>query len=174
MADNLRAGTNPNHFVVSEYEASGYRMKLREKILREMEKVSAKPGTKRDDICWRHINYRCWRGVDCLFKHPTLCESLINGTSCGTGKELCNLYHPQIYYNYLRYKVCKWGGRCKFRDTDNMQGRRDDRNYVQSNGRHLKKRESDNPNSCRNYNTNIKHINEYRGYGNHPNSHLGS
>ena len=114
IADNLRVGIDPNHFVVSEDEASGYRMKLKEKILREMEKVSAKPGTKRDDtkrddICWRHINYRCWRGVDCLFKHPNLCESLVNGTPCGTGKELCNLYHPQICYNYLRYKVCKWG-----------------------------------------------------------------
>ena len=110
IADNLRAGTNPNHFVVSEDEASGYRMKLREKILREMEKVSAKPDIKRDDIYRRSINYRCWRGVDCHFKHPTLCESLINGTSCCTEKEPCNLYHPQICYTYLRHKVCKWGG----------------------------------------------------------------
>ena len=85
IADNLMEGMNPNHFEVSEYEASGYRMKLREKILREMEKVSAKPDikrddTKRDDICWRHINYRCWRGVDCRFKHPKLCESRVDGT----------------------------------------------------------------------------------------------
>ena len=55
-----------------------------------------------------------------------------------------------------------------------MKGRRDDRNYVQSNGRHLNKRESDNPNFRRNYNINNKHINEYRGYGSHPNSHRGS
>merc|ERR1711895_208324 len=37
-------------------------------------------------------------------------------------------------------------------------------------GRHLNKRESDNPNFRRNYN--IK--NEYRRYGSHPNSHRGS
>ena len=72
IADNLMVGTNPNHFEVSEYEASGYRMKLRDKILRETKKVSAKPDTKCDDICWRYINYRCWRGVDCHFKHPTM------------------------------------------------------------------------------------------------------
>ena len=29
IADNLMVGTNPNHFEVSEYEASGYRMELR-------------------------------------------------------------------------------------------------------------------------------------------------
>merc|ERR1711895_247075 len=77
-------------------------------------------------------------------------------------------------YNYLRYKVCKWGDRCKFRHTDNMKGHRDDRNYVQSNGRHLNKWESDNPNFRRNYNINNEHINEYRRNGSHPNSHRGS
>ena len=57
-----------------------------------------------------------------------------------------------------------------------MQGRGDDRNYVQSNGRHLNKRESDNPNIRRNYNINNKHINSdtYRGYNSHSNSHRGS
>ena len=53
-----------------------------------------------------------------------------------------------------------------------MQGRGDDRNYVQSNGRHLNKRESDYPNFRRNN----KHINSdtYRGYNSHSNSHRGS
>ena len=133
IADNLKKGTNPNNFEVSEHEASGYRKELREKILLEMKKVSVEPDTKRDDVCWRYINYMCWRGENCHFRHPTLCESLINGTSCGTEKEPCNLYHPQICYTYQRYNVCKWGDRCKFRHIDHldyMQRRRDDRNYV--------------------------------------------
>ena len=71
IADNLMVGTNPNHFEVSEYEASGYRMKLRDKIIRETNKVSAKQDTKHDDTCWRYINYRCWRSVD-HFKHQTM------------------------------------------------------------------------------------------------------
>ena len=133
-----------------------------------MKKVSAKPDTKpdikrddtkRNDICWRHINYRCWRGVDCRFKHPNLCESLVDGTPCGTGKELCNLYHPEICHNYLWYKVCKWGDKCKYRHIDNMKGHR---------------RESDGPMFRRNYNINNEHINEYRHNGSHPNRHRGS
>ena len=164
IVDNLSEGLDPNHLVVSEDEASVYRMKLKEKILREMKKVSAKPDIKRDDtkrhdICWRHINYMCWRGVDCRFKHPNLCESLVDGTPCGTGKELCNLYHPEICRNYLWYKVCKWGDRCKYRHIDNMKGHR---------------RESDGPMFRRNYNINNEHINEYRHNGSHPNRHRGS
>ena len=158
IVDNLRERLDPNHLVVSKDEASVYRMKLKEKILREIEKVSnikrndTKPDTKRNDtkcdgICWRHINSRCWRGVGCRFKHPKICESLVNGSPCGTGSELCNSHHPEICRNYLYYKVCKWGDKCKHIHTNNMRGHR---------------RESDGPMFHRDYNINNEHINEYR------------
>ena len=72
---NLMEGVDPNHLEIRENEASGYRRELRDKILLEMKKVSIEPDTKHEDVCWKHINYMCWRGENCRFKHPTLCES---------------------------------------------------------------------------------------------------
>ena len=46
IADNLIKGTEPNHYEVSENEASGYRRELKDKIHLEMKKVPVEPDTK--------------------------------------------------------------------------------------------------------------------------------
>ena len=131
LAGDITNGIDPKPFNITPEEVNKCRERLRQKISAEKDslekekekksndkkqifnkkvKNTKRDDTKHDDTCWRHVNYRCWRGMDCPFKHPNLCESLVDGTPCGTGKELCNLYHPEICRNYLWYKVFKWGG----------------------------------------------------------------
>ena len=182
LAGDITNGIGPKPFNITPDEVNKCRERLRQKISAEMDSLekekekekksndkkqfinkkvnnTKRDDTKRDDICWKHINYRCYRGVDCPFKHPNLCESRVDGTPCGTGKERCNLYHPEICRNYRWYKVCKWGDRCKYRHIDNMK-----RHRI----------ESDGPMFRRNYNINNEHINEYRRNGSHPNRYRGS
>ena len=64
-----------------------------------------KPRT--DNVCWRWINYKCWKGEDCTFEHPNICDSDVNRKLCR--RNPCDLYHPQICSTNLSHKVCKWG-----------------------------------------------------------------
>ena len=113
IADNLIKGTEPNHYEVSENEASGYRRELKDKIHLEMKRASVELDTKHNRVCYRWINYRCWKGKDCTYDHPDMCEADVNEGHCK--KNSCDLYHPQICRANLSYRVCRWGDICKFR-----------------------------------------------------------
>merc|ERR1711874_310345 len=60
-----------------------------------------------DRVCWKWINFKCWKGEDCTFEHPSIYRK-----HC---KKKCDLYHPQVYNANLSFKICKWGEKCKFR-----------------------------------------------------------
>ena len=51
---------------------------------------------KTDDVCRKWINYRCWKGRDCTFKHPILCESDIERTDYR--KDPCDLSPPGMQH----------------------------------------------------------------------------
>ena len=73
IADNLIKGADPNHYEVSENEVSGYRRKLKDKMHLEMKKASVEPDTKHYRVCYRYINYKCWKGKkDCTYDHPDM------------------------------------------------------------------------------------------------------
>ena len=73
------------------------------------------------NICGRWVNHKCWKGEDCTFEHPVMCDSDVNRTICG--RIPCDLYHPQVCSANLSHKICKWGAECKFRHLYNdVQG----------------------------------------------------
>ena len=107
LAGDITNGIDPKPFNITPEEVNRCRERLRQKISAEKDSIekekekksnekeqfinkkvnnTKRDDTKCDDICWRHINYICYRGEDCPFKHPNLCESRIDGTPCGTGK----------------------------------------------------------------------------------------
>ena len=94
---------------------------------------SHKPGT--NNVCGRWVNHKCWKGENCTFEHPVMCDSDVNRKICK--RNPCDLYHPQVCSANLSHKICKWGGKCKFRHLYNdVQGysrennkRRHDRHY---------------------------------------------
>ena len=139
FASNIINRNDPKLIGITPEEVSKCRKALKQKVSEMKEAIEKKKksneteqnGNKKvgdnnggqanatDDVCWRYINYRCWRGENCIFKHPILCESDIHKTYCGSKTDPCDLYHPQVCSTYLLCKVCKWGDRCKFRHVDN-------------------------------------------------------
>ena len=77
------------------------------KHMEEVEKIKDKIPEKKADVCGRWVNYNCWKGRDCTFMHPILCESDVYRTACR--KDKCDLYHPQVCSTNSRGKVCTWG-----------------------------------------------------------------
>ena len=148
--------------------------------------------SRNDNVCGRWINHKCWKGEDCTFEHPIMCESDVYLTACEENP--CNLYHPQVCSTNSKGKVCSWGEGCKFRHLlndvqghshennrhrqdshykhyDNHYDRYGDQNNYgygdgQPNGRHQNKRALHNQNIHKNY-----HINN--AYGGRVNSHQG-
>ena len=60
-----------------------------------------------DQVCWKWINFKCWKGEDCTFEHPVICDSDVNRTYCR--RTPCDLYHPQVCSTNLSHKISKWG-----------------------------------------------------------------
>ena len=78
------------------------------KINNDNRKQTSNHKPRTDNVCGRWINHKSWKGGDCTFEHPIMCDSDVNRTVCR--RNLCDLYHPQVYSTNLRCKVCKWGG----------------------------------------------------------------
>ena len=68
-----------------------------------------------DKVCWKWVNFKCWKDKNCTYDHPEMCNADINKEQCR--KNPCNLYHPQVCRANLSQKVCRWGEKCKFRHT---------------------------------------------------------
>ena len=130
IADNLVKGVDPNYYTVGKDEASRYRKELKDKIQLEMKKASSVPETKHQQIrnnkpktyrvCYKWNNFKCWKGKNCMYDHPVICDAYVNKKHCI--KDPCDLYHPQVCRVNLSRKVCRWGERCKFRHVhDNVQ-----------------------------------------------------
>ena len=72
-----------------------------------------------DRVCWKWVNFKCWRNNSCKYDHPEMCEADIDRKPCS--KNPCNLYHPQLCNANQNRKVCRWGEKCKYRHTqDNI------------------------------------------------------
>ena len=35
-----------------------------------------------DRVCWKWINFKCWKGEDCTFEHPSICDADIYRKHC--------------------------------------------------------------------------------------------
>ena len=82
-ADTLVKEADPNHHEVSENEVSGYRREFKYKIHLEIKKASVEPDTKHYKVCYKYINYKCWKGKkDCTYNHPDMCEADVNEKPC--------------------------------------------------------------------------------------------
>ena len=104
---------------------------VKEKIQLEMKKASMEPETKHyqqtsnnklktDRVCYKWFNFLCWKGKNCTYDHPDMCDADVNEKPCK--KDPCDLYHPQVCRVNLGHKVCRWGETCKFRHVhDNVQ-----------------------------------------------------
>ena len=77
------------------------------KIDNDNRKQTGNHRPRSDNICGRWVNYKCWKGENCTFKHPVMCDSDVNRTYYT--KIPCDLYHPQVCSTNLSHKICKWG-----------------------------------------------------------------
>ena len=68
-------------------------------------------------VCWKWVNDKCWRGKNCKFEHPSLCNDILNNQQCNSRQ--CNQYHPQICRANKNKEMCRWGEQCKFRHINN-------------------------------------------------------
>jgi len=35
-----------------------------------------------DRVCWKWINFKCWKDGDCTYEHPGMCDADINRKQC--------------------------------------------------------------------------------------------
>ena len=135
------------------------KLKKKECRFHEIKQNNHRPRTK--NVCGRWVNHKCWRGEECTFEHPVMCDSDVNRTDCG--RIPCDHYHLQVCSANLSHRICKWGAECKFRHVYNdVQGyghennkRRRDSNYDHYDNRLIRSQNSyrygDGPNDSWSY-----------------------
>ena len=60
---------------------------------------------KTDRVCWKWVNFKCWKGENCTYDHPEMCNADIDKEQCR--KNPCNLYQSQVCKANLSHKVCR-------------------------------------------------------------------
>ena len=109
-------------------------VKTNKEVVIEEEKLSNNNNHNTDRVCWKWVNFKCWRNNNCKYDHPEMCEADIDRKPCS--KNPCNLFHPQLCNANQNRKVCRWGEKCKYRHTQDNIPRYSHRKHYNNTSHH--------------------------------------